>query len=79
LLPDEHGPAAQLMYEGTVGARLTLYVAALSRRAIGHGFDRLGNRCTSYWVEAGTAYALTGHVTDAQLQAMVGEIDDTSR
>jgi anti-sigma factor RsiW len=77
LIPDENGPAAQLMYENKVGARLTLYVAAMSRRTMGHGLFRSGNRSTSYWVKRGTAYALTGHITDAQLQAMAGETDGT--
>jgi anti-sigma factor RsiW len=77
LVPDEHGPAALLMYESTTCARLTLYVAALSRRAIGYGLYRSSDRSTSYWVKQGTAYAVTGNVTDAQLQAMVGEIEGT--
>jgi anti-sigma factor RsiW len=75
LVPDEHGPAVQLMYESTVGARLTLYVATVSRRTMGNGLFRSGNRGTSYWVRQGTAYALTGRITDARLQAMVSEIN----
>jgi anti-sigma factor RsiW len=79
LVPDEHSPAALLMYERTSGARLTLYVAPLSRRAIGYGLYHSGNRSTSYWVKQGTALAVTGKVTDAQLQELVGEIDGTRR
>jgi anti-sigma factor RsiW len=77
LLPDARGPAAQFMYENSAGARVTLYVARVSSPTMGHGLYRSGNRGTSYWVEQATAYALTGNISDTQLQAMTGGIDGT--
>lgn len=74
LLPDEYGPAAQLMYENTAGSRLTLYVAAVSTYASAFRRFRDGNRSTFYWISQRAAYALTGHVADPQLRSIAIDV-----
>jgi anti-sigma factor RsiW len=71
LLPGESEPAAQFMYQNTSGARLTIYVAAVRKDAKTFQQFRNGNRMTLYWESQGMGCALTGHLSEPQLQSMV--------
>ena len=70
LLPGESGPAAQFMYQNAAGARLTIYIAAVSKDATAFRLFRNGNRSTFYWGSQGTGCALTGQVSTVQLRSM---------
>jgi len=70
LLPGESGPAAQFMYQNTVGSRLTMYIAAVPKDATAFRLFRHGNRSTFYWGSQGTGCALTGQVSEVQLRTM---------
>jgi anti-sigma factor RsiW len=70
LLPGESGPAAQFMYQNAAGARLTIYIAAVSKDATAFRLFRNGNRSTFYWGSQVTGCALTGPVSEVQLRSM---------
>ena len=75
LLPDGHRAAAQFMYEGSDGKRITLYIRqALNTRetAFLHAQDNeLG---IIYWVDGGLAYALTAATDKAELTKTATEV-----
>ncbi|MBA3056757.1 MAG: anti-sigma factor [Gammaproteobacteria bacterium] len=75
LLPGEAGARAQFMYQNTAGTRITLYLGAVDRTAIGAGagvgadiretgfqFRADGPVPSFYWVDQGFGYALAGPV-----------------
>ncbi len=69
LLPGNHGPVAQFMYQDTRGQRLTLYI---SSKMAGKGEasfryaqkDKVG---VFYWVDEDMGYALSGELEKADL------------
>ncbi len=69
LLPGNHGPVAQFMYQDTRGQRLTLYV---SSKMAGKGEasfhyaqkDKVG---VFYWVDEDLGYALSGEIAKPDL------------
>ncbi|MEX3943551.1 anti-sigma factor [Paraburkholderia sp. BR10937] len=67
LLPGEAGPAAQLMYENRAGARLTLYMTAVSKDELAYGIVRDGDRRTFYWATNHMGYALSGQIAEGQI------------
>lgn len=71
LLPDAHGPSAQLMYQNGAGQRVTVY---LRKPEAGAGtafrFQRDGELGLFYWVEDGFGCALVGKLPRAQLLAL---------
>lgn len=69
LLPAPSGAAAQFMFEGAQGNRLTLYVAQ-NAAAGGHTafrFARNGDISLFYWVEGPLGYALVGKLERTEL------------
>jgi anti-sigma factor RsiW len=73
LLPAGAGPAAQLMYEGVGGQRLTVYLRADGE----HGetqfrYAETGNVGAFYWIEDGFGYAVSG-APDRQKLLQVAE------
>lgn len=71
LLPSDHGPAAQFMYQDQSGKRLTLYV----RQNTGNGesafrFASEGNVSVFYWIDGPFGYALSGSLPREKLLAI---------
>ena len=69
LLPAPSGAAAQFMFEGAQGNRLTLYVVQ-NAAAGGHTafrFARSGDISLFYWIEGPLGYALVGKLERAEL------------
>lgn len=62
LLPAEHGPSAQFMYEDDGGRRLTLYVSASDdgTATTAFRFAQEDGIAVFYWVDGRFAYALSG-------------------
>lgn len=61
LLPGEHGPVAQLMYQCNQGTRVTLYVRteAASNRDTAFRYAKEGNVRVFYWVDRKIGYAIS--------------------
>lgn len=73
LLPGEAGARAQFMFQNAAGTRITLYLGAVDKTAIGAGagadihetgfqFRTEGPVPSFYWIDQGFGYALTGPV-----------------
>jgi len=62
LLPGEHGPVAQFMYQDGQGHRLTLYVRTNMEKTkeTAFRFAQEGNVRQFYWIDRGLGYALSG-------------------
>ncbi|MDH5218362.1 MAG: anti-sigma factor [Gammaproteobacteria bacterium] len=69
LLPGEKGPAAQFMYEDSVGGRLTLYVRSkkVSEENTAFRFYQEGGSNSFYWIDGDLGYVLSGSVSRPQL------------
>lgn len=68
LLPGQHGPAAQFMYETATGDRLTLYAtAATGTTETAFRFLQDGDTAVFYWLDRDVAYALIGATDRARL------------
>ena len=61
LLPGEHGPVAQFMYQCNQGTRVTLYVRteALTNRDTAFRYSKEGNVRVFYWIDRKIGYALS--------------------
>jgi anti-sigma factor RsiW len=69
LLPAPNGAAAQFMFEGAQGNRLTLYVVrkATAGADTAFRFARNGDISLFYWIEGPLGYALVGRLERTQL------------
>ncbi len=68
LLPGQHGPAAQFMYETATGDRLTLYAtASAGTTETAFRFLQDGDTAVFYWLDRDVAYALIGATDRARL------------
>lgn len=75
LLPEAHGPCAQLMYEDAAGLRVTVY---LRRKGIdapaAFRYEAVGGLGLFYWVEGPAGYALVGPLPRERLLALAESI-----
>ncbi len=63
ILPTETGPAAQLLYKGQDGNRISLYVGASSKQhETAFTFMQRDDVSQFYWQNAGFAYSLIGYL-----------------
>jgi len=64
LLPSEDAPAAQLMYENSLGTRLTLYIRSRNDTDNNTAFRyaREDNISIFYWIDNSLGYALSGEI-----------------
>jgi anti-sigma factor RsiW len=64
LLPGEHAPVAQFMYQDAQGQRLTLYVRTNMEQTkeTAFRFAEAGNVRQFYWIDRGLGYALSGEI-----------------
>ena len=69
LLPGEHGPMAQFMYQDAKGQRLTLYVRTNpdDTRETAFRFAQENNVGVFYWLDRKLGYALSGEIGKAEL------------
>lgn len=68
LLPGEHGPVAQFMYQDQSGRRLTLYVKTDGdNRDTAFRYVREGKVGVFYWLDGKLGYALSGEIPRAEL------------
>jgi anti-sigma factor RsiW len=69
LLPGEHGPVAQFMYQDGKGQRLTLYVRtnAEDTQETAFRYARDNNVGVFYWLDHKLGYALSGEMDKAEL------------
>jgi anti-sigma factor RsiW len=70
LLAGTHGPAAQFMYEDSVGRRLTLYVKTQEMgydKSRSFKFAQEQEVNAFYWIEDGTGYVVSGNLGRADL------------
>ena len=74
LLPGEGGPAAQFMYEGASGTRLTLYVTRATHDESDFKVLRAGTRSTFYWVNDRMGYAMSGSIPELKLRAIATDV-----
>ena len=74
LLPGNHGPVAQFMYQDASGVRLTLYLSGEGEVGgeTGFRFAREGEINVFYWVEGRFGYALSGQVERSVLATLAG-------
>lgn len=71
LLPDAHGPSAQLMYQAANGQRVTVYLRKPDdATSAAFRYEREGPLGLFYWVESGAGYALVGDLPRHQLLAL---------
>jgi anti-sigma factor RsiW len=75
LLPDGEGKSAQLMYQDTLGQRITVYLRKpdIGTPAAFH-YQRDGELGMFYWVESGAGYALVGALPRERLLALAESI-----
>lgn len=75
LLPEPHGPCAQLMYEDAAGVRVTVY---LRRKGVdapaAFRYEAMGGLGLFYWVEGPAGYALVGALPRERLLALAEAI-----
>ncbi len=76
LLPADHGPAAQFMYQDARGNRLTLYVRADAggNRETAFRYALEGRVGVFYWVDGPLGYALSGEIDKPQLLRVADNI-----
>lgn len=69
LLPGEHGPVAQFMYQDAQGQRLTLYVRTNREqgRETAFRFAQEGSVRVFYWIDRGLGLALSGEIEKEEL------------
>ena len=68
ILPTETGPAAQLLYRGRDGNRISLYVGASSKQhETAFTFMQRDDVSQFYWQNAGFAYSLIGYLERDEL------------
>ncbi|MBI2358671.1 MAG: anti-sigma factor, partial [Deltaproteobacteria bacterium] len=69
LLPGNHGPVAQFMYQDSKGQRLTLYVRTSdeSSEETSFRYDRQGKVGVFFWIDGPLGYALTGDLSKPDL------------
>ncbi len=75
LLPDSVGVAAQFMYEGSGGQRMTLYVRRDPSRAdTAFRFTAERDLSVFYWVDRGFGYALSGQLPREAMLAIADTV-----
>ncbi|HEY6511890.1 MAG TPA: anti-sigma factor [Burkholderiaceae bacterium] len=76
LLPDGAGPSAQLMYQDSMGMRVTVYLrrAAEQDAPAAFSFERRGDLSMFYWVEGRSGYALVGPLSRERLLTLAQAI-----
>jgi anti-sigma factor RsiW len=76
LLPDAAGPSAQLMYQDSMGMRVTVYLrkAAEQDAPAAFRYERQGDLGMFYWVEGRSGYALVGAQSRERLLALAQAI-----
>jgi anti-sigma factor RsiW len=75
LLPDGAGKSAQLMYQDTLGQRITVYLRKPDAGThAAFRYERDGELGMFYWVEAGAGYALVGALPRERLLALAEAI-----
>ena len=69
LLPGDHGPVAQFMYQDGKGQRLTLYVRTNTddSHETAFRFAQENNVGVFYWLDGRCGYALSGEIDKAEL------------
>jgi anti-sigma factor RsiW len=69
LLPGDHGPVAQFMYQDARGRRLTLYVRVNpdEKQETAFRFAQEGGVRVFYWLDRKLGYALSGEVDKSEL------------
>ncbi|MFN7087681.1 MAG: anti-sigma factor family protein [Burkholderiales bacterium] len=69
LLPGDHGPVAQFMYQDAKGQRLTLYVRTNpgEARETAFRFAKESNVGVFYWLDGRLGYALSAEIDKAEL------------
>lgn len=70
LLNNDSGPTGQLMYEGTDGARVTLYLSRSKGAETSFRFADEGGVSAFYWIEDGVAIAIVGNQPRGTLQEL---------
>ena len=76
LLPGEHGPVAQFMYQEATGRRLTLYVSARSKSdgPTAFRFAQEGPVAVFYWIDGNWGYALSGGIDKPALSRISASV-----
>src|SRR5262245_60917908 len=75
LLPDANGPSAQLMYQDSMGQRVTVYLRKADRETnAAFRYDRQGDLGMFYWVDGLCGYALVGPQSRERLLALAEAI-----
>lgn len=75
LLPEPHGPCAQLMYEDAAGVRVTVYLRRKGMDAPAtFRYESVGGLGLFYWVEGPAGYALVGSLPRERLLALAEAI-----
>ena len=76
LLPDANGPSAQLMYQDSMGQRVTVYLRKANHEAsAAFRYDRHGDLGMFYWVDGPCGYALVGPQSRERLLALAEAIN----
>ncbi len=70
LLEESGSPAAQFMYEDSVGRRVTVYVRSYAGKDTAFKFLGNGEVSAFYWVDAPFAYALIGDLPHQELMKL---------
>jgi len=71
LLPEAQGPSAQLMYEGSDGLRVTVYLRRKGAdAAAAFRYEQVNGLGLFYWVEGPAGYAIVGPLPRERLLAL---------
>jgi anti-sigma factor RsiW len=77
LLPGEHGPSAQLMYQDASGIRVTLYAARRDDADAADAAFRFGQDGaiqSFYWIDGGLGWVLSGELPRERLSGLATEV-----
>jgi len=76
LLPDAAGPSAQLMYQDSMGMRVTVYLRKSGEHdaPAAFSYERRGDLGMFYWVEGRSGYALVGTQSRERLLSLAQAI-----
>lgn len=78
LLPDDSQPAAQLMFEDTMGRRVTVYVRSQESEDTSFRLARTPGGNAFYWVDSSMGYALAGDIARDELLKIANDMHDVS-
>jgi len=79
LLPGDHGPACQIMYQNAAGKRLTIYLARADGAARPVRFGDEDKVHVVFWTDGTLAFAVSGELSNDELARIAAAVARDSR